>query len=94
MSTAPTLFNRSDTMLGVCEGLGEDFGINPLWLRLAFALMVFWSPVVALSLYLGLGVVVLASRLAFPERTRATAETAALVAADNDDIAEQRAEAA
>ena len=93
MSTAPTLFNRSDTMLGVCEGLGEDFGIDPLWLRLAFALMIFWSPVIALSLYLGLGVAVLVSRLAFPKGKRSTDETA-LVAADNDDIAEQRAEAA
>ena len=28
---------RSDTMLGVCQALGEDFGFHPNILRIAFA---------------------------------------------------------
>ena len=38
--TAPAqttnLLLRNDTILGVCEALGQDFGINPTWLRVAF----------------------------------------------------------
>ena len=28
---------RAHTILGVCEALGDDFGFNPLYLRIAFA---------------------------------------------------------
>lgn len=54
---------RSDTLLGVCQALGEDFGFNPIWLRLAFALPLMFFPVAVFSTYLGLGVVVMISRL-------------------------------
>jgi phage shock protein PspC (stress-responsive transcriptional regulator) len=54
---------RSDTLLGVCQALGEDFGFNPIWLRLAFALPLMFFPVAVFSTYLGLGVVVMLSRL-------------------------------
>ena len=59
---------RSHTILGVCEAIGEDFGFNPTFLRVPFAVMVLWSPLAAIGGYLGLGVVVLASRLLFPKR--------------------------
>jgi len=58
---------RSHTILGVCEALGEDFGFNPVFLRIPLATMVIWSPMVAFSLYFGLGAVVLASRLLAPK---------------------------
>jgi phage shock protein PspC (stress-responsive transcriptional regulator) len=58
---------RSHTILGVCEGIGEDFGFNPLWLRIPLAVCVIWSPVVAFGAYFALGAVVLASRLLFPK---------------------------
>jgi phage shock protein PspC (stress-responsive transcriptional regulator) len=57
---------RSHTILGVCEALGEDFGFNPVWLRVTLAAMVLWSPTLAFGIYFGLGAVVLASRLLFP----------------------------
>jgi phage shock protein PspC (stress-responsive transcriptional regulator) len=54
---------RSDTLLGVCQALGEDFGFNPIWLRLAFALPLMFFPVAVFSAYLGLFAVVVLSRL-------------------------------
>jgi phage shock protein C len=59
---------RSHTILGVCEAIGEDFGFNPVLLRVPFAATVLWSPVYAIAAYLGLGLVVLGSRLLFPPR--------------------------
>ena len=58
---------RSHTILGVCEALGEDFGINPMFLRVPFAASVLWSPTMAVAIYFALGAVVLASRLLFPK---------------------------
>jgi phage shock protein PspC (stress-responsive transcriptional regulator) len=58
---------RSHTILGVCEAIGEDFGFNPVFLRIPLAASVIWNPVIALSTYFGLGVIVLASRLLFPK---------------------------
>jgi phage shock protein PspC (stress-responsive transcriptional regulator) len=49
---------RNDTILGVCEAIGRDFGFNPLWLRLAFILPLFFAPTAAIAAYLGLGLVV------------------------------------
>ena len=58
---------RSHTILGVCEAIGEDFGFNPTFLRVPFAAIVLYSPMIAIGAYLALGVVVLASRLLFPK---------------------------
>jgi len=63
----PALPLRNHNILGVCEAIGEDFGFNPVLLRILFAASVLWSPVVAISTYLVLGVVVLLSRLLFPK---------------------------
>jgi phage shock protein PspC (stress-responsive transcriptional regulator) len=57
---------RSHTILGVCEAIGEDFGFNPTFLRVPLAASVLYSPLWAVGVYLGLGLVVLASRLLFP----------------------------
>ena len=54
---------RNDTILGVCEAIGQDFGFNPTWLRLAFIAPIFFAPYAAVGAYLGLGVVVAATRL-------------------------------
>ena len=62
----PSLFARDDTMLGVCEALGEDLGINPMWLRLPLPLLLFIHPVATIVGYLAAGLIVLASRLLFP----------------------------
>lgn len=55
---------RDDTMLGVCQALGEDLGINPFFLRLGFALPLIAFPVATVVAYLALGLVVAAVRLA------------------------------
>jgi phage shock protein PspC (stress-responsive transcriptional regulator) len=59
---------RSDTLLGVCEGIGEDFGFHANWLRIAFALGFYFSPAGVTAAYLGLGVLVLVSRSVYPKR--------------------------
>ena len=85
--TAPTpLFNRNDTFLGVCEGLGQDLRINPLWFRLAFGVALLFSPAVVIATYLTLGVLVHASRRLFPGRrvSAVTAVAAKPVIAEND----------
>ena len=76
-----SLFTRDDTMLGICQGVGEDLGFNPNWLRAALALGLFFSPWGTISAYLALGVVVLASRLLFPARGRRSADVAVEAAA-------------
>src|SRR5437870_4867094 len=58
---------RSHTILGICEAIGEDFGFNPVLLRVPLAAMVIWSPMIAIGSYFGLGIAVLASRLIFPK---------------------------
>jgi phage shock protein PspC (stress-responsive transcriptional regulator) len=68
---------RSHTILGVCEGLGEDFGFNPVFLRIPLAASVIWSPMIAIGAYFALGLVVLASRLLFPKAKASTAAVAA-----------------
>jgi phage shock protein C len=57
---------RAHTILGVCEAIGEDFGINPIFLRVPFAATVLYSPLWAIGAYFALGAAVLASRLLFP----------------------------
>ncbi len=76
-SAQPSLFARNDTFLGVCEGLGQDLGINPLWLRLALIPPLFFYPAFTVGGYLAAGIVVLLSRLLFPNpRIAAAAEAA------------------
>ena len=68
MQTVPgNLFTRPDTLFGVCEGLGHDFGFNPLFLRVGLAASILWSPLFAVGAYFGLGLVVLLSRLICPD---------------------------
>ena len=65
-SAQPSLFTRNDTIFGVCQGLGEDFGFNPRYLRVGFALMLFWNPAAAIGAYLGTGLVVMLARWLYP----------------------------
>ncbi|WP_155264635.1 PspC domain-containing protein [Sphingomonas segetis] len=64
---------RSHTILGVCEAIGEDFGFNPVILRVPFAASVLYSPTWAIAAYFAFGAVVLASRLLFPKAKSVTA---------------------
>lgn len=60
------LFLRNDTILGICEGLGQDLGFNPQPLRVVLAGGLLWNPAVIVGIYLALGVAVAVSRLLFP----------------------------
>ena len=62
----PALPFRSDTILGVCEALGQDFGFNPTYLRIALASLVLWNSFAAIGIYLVLGVGVAVSRWIYP----------------------------
>jgi phage shock protein PspC (stress-responsive transcriptional regulator) len=62
------LMLRNDTILGVCEAIGQDFGFNPNWLRLAFCAPIYWNPGLVVAAYLALGLLVAATRFAFPDR--------------------------
>lgn len=74
---------RSHTILGVCEAIGEDFGFNPIFLRAPLAASVLYSPAWAIGVYLALGIVVLGSRLLFPEAKAGAARNV-----ENQDVAE------
>ena len=79
---------RSHTILGVCEAIGEDFGFNPVLLRIPFAASVIYSPMLAVGAYLGLGLIVLASRLLFPRAKPAEAVTEQAPANEQHEYAE------
>lgn len=60
-------------IFGVCAAIGQDFRINPDWLRIGFAAALLFALEAVLVAYAALGVVVLASRLLFPDRRPARA---------------------
>jgi phage shock protein C len=69
-AATPNLLFRSDTLLGVCQGIGEDFGFNPVWLRVGFALALLANFEIAIAAYLGAGVLVALSRLIYRQPGR------------------------
>ena len=71
VSQSNVLWGRDDTSLGVCAAIGEDFGFNPMFLRLAFAGFLFYNPMAAVGTYFALGVLVLISRLIAPNPRQA-----------------------
>ena len=80
----PSLLRRPHTILGVCEAIGEDFGFNPLYLRIAFAAGVFFAPMWVIASYFGLGLVVALSRWVAPVPV-STPAAAAVVETDEQD---------
>ena len=88
--TDRNLFLRNDTILGVCEGLGEDFGFNPTYLRLVFAGLFYFSPLWVVGTYIALGLTVALARWVYPAPRPDTApglgaQTNAPVAANSAD---------
>ena len=75
---------RQHTIFGVCEGIGEDFGFNPIYLRVPLAAMVLWSPTIAIGTYFLLGALVLVSRVVFPRSNAAATQPANRIESDND----------
>lgn len=60
---------RNDTLLGVCESLGQDLGFNPNFLRVPLGVGIIFAPLLMVSIYLAMGAVAFASRTLFPTRT-------------------------
>ena len=75
---------RNDTMLGVCTGIGEEFGFNPTYLRVAIASLFLVSFKIAIGIYLALGLALVAGRLLFPARRAASQEVPAAQIEAND----------
>ena len=64
----PALPLRGDTLLGVCEAIGQELGFNPTWLRVVFAALLMWNPEVIVATYLGLGIIVAITRWVLADR--------------------------
>jgi phage shock protein C len=71
---------RAARLIGVCASLGEDFGFNPDYLRVALTFALLWNPEVVLGLYTATALLVLLSRWLAPRRK--AAPIAALQAQD------------
>lgn len=82
MPTAKTnLVLRNDTILGVCEAIGQDFGFHANWLRLIFAGLFYWFPLGVVGTYLALGLIVAATRWFSPDKVDASPAAPATVSA-------------
>lgn len=57
-------------LFGVCAALGHDFGFNPLYLRLVFAMLLLTNPPAVVGAYVVLGVVVFVAHTLFPGSRR------------------------
>jgi phage shock protein PspC (stress-responsive transcriptional regulator) len=67
MATYRSILARDDTLLGFCFAVAQDFGFNPLYLRILFATVLFWSPTGAFGGYALLGAIVALSRWIAPD---------------------------
>jgi len=65
-TSQPSLVARDHTLLGVCEAIGEDFGFNPMFLRVPFAALLLLSPTAVIATYLALAVLVFLTRWISP----------------------------
>ena len=83
--TTQNLLTRDDTLLGVCEGLGEDLGFNPLFLRLGLTVTLFFFPLYTILGYLAAGALVAITRWIAPAPTpRADSATKIEISGAND----------
>ena len=59
--------NEPDSLFGFCQAAGEDLHINPFFLRVGLISVLFFNPLLMVGAYVGLGLVVGASRVLFPK---------------------------
>jgi phage shock protein C len=77
-------FRRHDTILGVCQAIGDDLGFNPLWLRIVLAAPIVFQSWYGIAAYAALGIAVVVSRLIAPApKPRLAAPAEVEVVADN-----------
>jgi phage shock protein PspC (stress-responsive transcriptional regulator) len=60
------LNSQPDSLFGVCQAIGHDFGFNPFFLRLGFLGLGFFSIPASIAAYALLGLGVATSRWLFP----------------------------
>lgn len=72
MQTASAPAAKPDNLLGICHGLGELFGVDPLFLRLAFMAALLFDMEAAIVGYAVLGAMLLASAVLAGRRTAGT----------------------
>lgn len=87
--TNQNLLTRDDTLLGVCEGLGEDLGFNPLLLRLGLTVTLFFFPLYTILGYLAAGALVALTRWIAPAPTPRVERTAEIEIAGANDAERQ-----
>lgn len=56
-----------DMIFGVFQSVGEDLGVDPFYLRVAFFAGLFYSPLGMIAAYVALGAVVALSHWLFPK---------------------------
>jgi phage shock protein C len=83
-ANAPVFFNRPDTFFGVCEAIGQDFGINANIIRVAFGVGVLVNPFAVVAVYALLAVAVAVSRIAVPALAKVSSGTVSAAEAVND----------
>ena len=66
MASSAPLY-RDDTIFGVCQGLGEDFGFNPNWPRAALGVGLLFAPVATIIGYAAVGLLVGITRWFVPD---------------------------
>ena len=76
------LLFRNDTVLGVCEAIGNDFGFHPNWLRLTLASLFYFFPAAVVGTYVGLGLIVALTRWIAPDAIGTATPALAVVEGD------------
>jgi phage shock protein C len=66
-----------DNLFGICHALGEIFGFNPLFLRVALLVGVMLNAEASLIAYFGAGIAVLVAKLATRSTTKRVAKAKA-----------------
>jgi phage shock protein PspC (stress-responsive transcriptional regulator) len=66
---------RNDTILGVCEALGQDLGFNPMLLRVPLAGGIIFAPLTVVGVYFALAALVFVSRTLFPNKVQQIARS-------------------
>ena len=84
--------SNPDSLFGVCQSVGEDFGFNPFFLRLAFLGLGFFSIPASVAAYVLLGIGVAASRWLFPKSEQKRADESLPQVQAEADYAEREAE--
>jgi len=76
--TAPAQSPR-DNLFGICHALGDTFGFNPLYLRIALLVAVMVNAEATLVAYFAAGIAVLVAKLATRSMNKRAAAAKALI---------------